>query len=170
VKLTKNKTEREGHLSVGQLVALLQRRAGRCGRHLLLEVERHVAQLLLDVTHDLTFGRRHEAVATLRQDLHQVVGEVAAGQVQTEDGVRQSVALVDGHCVRDAVARVQHDAGRTTGRVEGQDGLDSDVHRRRVERLEHYLHTDTSRHLQPTLEKTRKLSYRKDNRAMRRQK
>ena len=57
------------HLSVGQLVALLEGRAGRGGRHLLLEVECDVAELLLDVAHDLTLGRRHEAVAALRQDL-----------------------------------------------------------------------------------------------------
>ncbi len=32
-----------------------------------------------------------EAVATLGQDLHQVVSQVATSQVQTEDGVGQSV-------------------------------------------------------------------------------
>ena len=37
------------------------------------------------------------------------------------------------------VARVEHNAGRTAGRVEREDGLDGDVHGRRVERLEHDL-------------------------------
>ncbi len=50
--------------------------------------QRAVAQLLFDVTHDFALGRRGERVAALRQDLHEVVGEVAAGQIQTEDGVR----------------------------------------------------------------------------------
>ena len=129
----------------GQFVALLERRAGSGRRHLLLEVERHVAQLLLDVTNDLTLGRRDEAVASLRQDLHQVVGQIATGQVKTQDGVRQRVALVDGDRVRDAVAGVEHNTSRTTGRVQGQDGLDSDVHRRGVEGLEHDLQKTPSR-------------------------
>jgi len=132
-------SNRHAYLSVRQLVALLERRAGSGGGHLLLEVQRHVAQLLLDVANDFTLGRRHETVAALRQDLHQVVGEIAAGKVETQDGVRQSVALVDGHRVGDAVARVEHNTGRTTGGVQRQDGLDGDVHRRRVERLEHDL-------------------------------
>jgi len=132
-------TARQAHLSVWQFVALLKRRAGGGSGHLLFEVERHVAQLLLDVTNDLTLGRRREAVAALRQDLHQVVGQITAGQIQTQDGVRQRVALVDRHSVCDAVARVQHDTCCTTAGVQRQHGLDSDVHRRRVERLEHYL-------------------------------
>ena len=86
--------------------------------------------------------------------LHQVVGEIAAGQVETEDGVRQSVALVDGHGVRHAVACIQHDAGGTTGRVQRQHGLDSDVHRRRVERLEHDLFTNTARHIRSSAAET----------------
>jgi len=44
-------------LTVGQLVALLEGRARRGRSHFLLEVERNVAQLLLDVAHDLTLGR-----------------------------------------------------------------------------------------------------------------
>jgi len=43
-------------LSVGQLVALLQGGGGGGGRHLVLKVQRHVAQLLLDVAHDLPLG------------------------------------------------------------------------------------------------------------------
>jgi hypothetical protein len=52
-------------LAVGQLVALLQRGGGIGGGHLLLEVQRHVAQLLLDVAHNLALGGRGEGVATL---------------------------------------------------------------------------------------------------------
>ena len=44
------------HLSVGKLVALLQAGAGGSCVHLLLKVKGHVAQLLLDVADDLTFG------------------------------------------------------------------------------------------------------------------
>ncbi len=60
------------HLTVGQLVGLLQGGARGGGGHLLLKVQRHVAQLLLDVSADLALGRGHEQVATLGQDPHQV--------------------------------------------------------------------------------------------------
>ena len=88
-------------LTVGQLVGLLKRRRRGGGGHLLLEVERNVAEFLLDVADDLTLGGRRERVAALGEDLHQVIGEVAAGEIETEDGVRERVALVDRHRVRD---------------------------------------------------------------------
>ena len=43
-------------LTVGKLVALLQRGGGGGGGHLVLKVQSHVAELLLDVTHDLTLS------------------------------------------------------------------------------------------------------------------
>jgi len=129
------------HLSVGQFVALLERRAGCGGGHFLLEVEGDVAQLLLDVANDFTLSGRDEAVTALGQDLHQVVGEITTGQVETEDGVGQSITFVDGDGVSDTIASVEHNTGRTTGGVQRQDGLDSDVHGWRVEGLEHDLQT-----------------------------
>ena len=132
------------HLPVGKLVALLDAGAGGGGLHLLLEVQGHVAQLLLDVAHDLALGRGGERVAALGQDLHQVVGQVAAGEVQTEDGVGQSVTLVDGHGVGDTVTGVEHDTGGSAGRVQREHGLDGYVHGGGVEGLEHDL-----RHLLP---------------------
>jgi len=131
-------------LSVGQLVGFLERGGRGGGGHLLLEVEGDVAELLLDVTHDLTLGRGGERIAALGEDLHEVVREVATGQVETQDGVGQGVTLVDRDGVRDAVAGVEHDTGGTTGSVEGQDGLDGHVHGGRVEGFEHDL-----RHLLP---------------------
>ncbi|KAB1266181.1 hypothetical protein Cadr_000019939 [Camelus dromedarius] len=53
-------------LAVGQLVALLQGGAGGGGGHSLLE-------LLLDVAHDLPLSRGGEALAALRENLHEVV-------------------------------------------------------------------------------------------------
>ena len=80
-----------------------------------------------------------ERVSSLSEDLHEVVREVPPGQVQPEDGVREGVPLVDGDGVAHAVAGVEHDAGRTTGSVQGEHGLDRHVHGRAVERLEHDL-------------------------------
>merc|ERR1711963_23906 len=108
-------------LGVGKLVGLLQGGGGGGGGHLVLEVQGDVAQLLLDVTHDLALGGGGEGVAALGEDLHEVVGEVTAGQVQTQDGVGESVALVDGDGVGHAVTGVKDDAGGTAGSVEGED-------------------------------------------------
>ena len=63
----------------------------------------------------------------LGEDLHEVVGQVASGQVETQDGVGQGVTLVDGDGVGDAVAGVEHDTGGTTRGVQGQHGLDGNV-------------------------------------------
>uniref|UniRef100_A0A8W7PQJ3 Uncharacterized protein n=1 Tax=Anopheles coluzzii TaxID=1518534 RepID=A0A8W7PQJ3_ANOCL len=126
-------------LSVGKLVRLLQRGRGSGRGHFLLEVQGNIAQLLLDVTDDFTLSRGGERVTALGQDLHQVVGKIATGQIQTQDGVGQSITFVDRDSVRHTVTRVQHNTGGTTGGVQGQHGLDGDVHGWRVERLKHDL-------------------------------
>merc|ERR1712137_564925 len=46
-------------LAVGQLVRLLERGRLGSGLHLLVEVECHVRELLLDVAHDLALGGAH---------------------------------------------------------------------------------------------------------------
>ena len=126
-------------LSIGELVALLQGRGGGGGGHLGLEVEGDVAQLLLDVTDDLTLGGGDERVATLGENLHEVIGQISAGQVETADGVGEGVTLVDWHGVGDTIAGVHDDTGGTAGSVQGQYSLDGDVHGWRVEGLEHDL-------------------------------
>merc|ERR1712142_1367659 len=55
-----------------------------------------IAELLLDVTDDLSLGGGGEGVASLGEDLHQVVGEFTASQVKTEDGVGESITFIDG--------------------------------------------------------------------------
>merc|ERR1712141_591809 len=65
-------------LAVGKLVGLLQGGGGGSGGHLLLEVQGDVAELLLDVTDNLALGGGGEGVATLGEDLHEVVGELTA--------------------------------------------------------------------------------------------
>ncbi|CEO94454.1 hypothetical protein PBRA_000239, partial [Plasmodiophora brassicae] len=80
-----------------------------------------VRQLLLDVADDFALGRRRERVPALGQDLHQVVGDVPAGDVETLDGVRQGVPFVDRDRVGDTVAGVQDDTGCSAGRVQRQD-------------------------------------------------
>lgn len=52
--------------------------------------------------------RCDKGVATLSKDFHQVVSQIATGQIQTHDGVGQSVTFIDGHVVGHAITRVQH--------------------------------------------------------------
>ena len=126
-------------LSVGKLIALLQGGAGGSSAHLLFEVQGNVAELLLDVTNDLTLCGGGERVATLGEDLHKVIGEITSSQVQTKDGVGESVTLVDGNGVRNSITRVENDAGGTSRSVQRKHSLDGDVHCGGVEGLEHDL-------------------------------
>merc|ERR1712167_109783 len=127
------------HLAVGQLIGLLEGGGGSGGGHLLLEVKGDVAELLLDVTDNLPLGSGGEGVATLGEDLHEVVGELTASQVKTDDGVGESVTLVDGDTVGDTVTGVHDDTSGTAGGVQGEHSLDGDVHGGHVKGLEHDL-------------------------------
>lgn len=51
----------------------------------------------------------------------------------------KGITFVDGDGVGDTITGVQDDTGGTTGSVQGQDGLDGDVHGRAVEGFEHDL-------------------------------
>merc|ERR1711971_37176 len=75
----------------------------------------------------------------LSEDLHEVVGELTASKIQTEDGVGESVTFIDGDAVRDTISGVHDETGGTSGSVEGEDSLDGDVHGGHVEGLEHDL-------------------------------
>merc|ERR1719300_2304995 len=123
-------------LSVGQLVGLLERRRGLGDVHLVLEVESDVAELFLDVADDLALGGGDHGVASLGHDLHEVVSQVASGQVETQDGVGEGVTLVDGDGMGNAIADVEDEAGGTTGSVQGKHGLDAHVRGGGVEGLE----------------------------------
>mmetsp|Transcript_20460 Transcript_20460/g.52145 ORF Transcript_20460/g.52145 Transcript_20460/m.52145 type:complete len:436 (-) Transcript_20460:8-1315(-) len=126
-------------VAIRQLVGLLLVRALRGRLHLRVEVQRDVAELLLHIANNLTLRSRGEGVAALREDLHQVLREVPTREVQTQDGVRQRVALVDGHGVGHTIAGV-HDNARGAARgVQRKHGLDCHVHGRHVEGLKHDL-------------------------------
>merc|ERR1719427_843635 len=123
-------------LAIGQLVGLLDGRGGGGGGHLLLEVEGDVAKLLLDVADDLTLGGGDHGVASLGHDLHEVVGQVASGQVETQDGVGKGVTLVDGDGMGDTISDIEDETGGTTRGVQGEDSLDAHIGGGCVESLE----------------------------------
>ena len=82
-------------LFVKKFVAVLEGRPGGGGGHFLFEVESDVAELVLDVIDKLTLGFHTKAVTYLCQDLREPVGEVTAGEVEMDDGVRQDVTTCE---------------------------------------------------------------------------
>merc|ERR1711902_20665 len=101
-------------LAVGKLIGLLKGGGGSGSGHFLLEVKGDVAELLLDVTDDLTFSGGGERVATLGEDLHEVVGELTSSKVKTDDGMGKRVTFIDGDTVGDTVTGVHDDTGGTS--------------------------------------------------------
>jgi len=126
-------------LTVGKLVLLLEGGVLSGVGHLVVKVEGDIAELLFDVPDDFTLGGGGEAVSSFSEDLHQVVGQVPAGEVEPHDGVGQTVSLIDGDGMGDTVTAVHDDTGGPTRSVQGEDGLDSDVHGWGVEGFEHDL-------------------------------
>merc|ERR1719427_2656834 len=74
-------------LAIGKFIGFLKGGRGSCSGHLLLEVKGNIAELLLDVTDNLTLSSGGEGVATLSEDLHQVVGELTSSKIKTDNGV-----------------------------------------------------------------------------------
>merc|ERR1711993_114942 len=126
-------------LTVGKFIGLLEGSGGSSSGHLLLEVKGDIAQLLLDVSDNLSLGSGGERVTSLGEDLHQVVGEFTASKVKTEDGVWESITFIDGDSVGDTITRVHDDTGGTSRSIEGKYGLDGNVHSGHVEGFEHDL-------------------------------
>merc|ERR1711889_48997 len=126
-------------LAVGKLIGLLKGGGGSSGGHLLFEVKSNIAELLLDVTDDLTLSGGGERVATLSEDLYQVVGELTSSKVKTDDGVGKGITFIDGDTVGDTISRVHDNTSGTARGIEGEDGLDGNIHGRHVEGLEHDL-------------------------------
>merc|ERR1719215_2251685 len=73
-------------------------------------------------------GGGGEGVASFGEDLHEVVSEISAGQVESEDGVRKGVTFVDWDSVGDTISGIEDDTGGSARGVEREDGLDGDVH------------------------------------------
>merc|ERR1719233_539557 len=74
-------------LAVGKFIRLLKGGGGSSSGHLLLEVKSSIAELLLDVTDNLTLSSGGEGVATFGEDLHHVVGELTSSKIKTDNGM-----------------------------------------------------------------------------------
>merc|ERR1712123_456009 len=126
-------------LTVGKLVRLLEGSGGSSCGHLLLEVKGNIAELLLDVTDNLPLSGGCERVTTLSQDLHEVVGQLTASQVETDNSVGEGITFIDGDSVGDTITRVHDDTSGTARGVQGEHSLDGNIHGGAVEGLEHDL-------------------------------
>merc|ERR1719213_129623 len=98
-----------------------------------------IAELLLDITDDLTLSSGGERVAPLGEDLHEVVGELTASQVKAEDSMGEGITFIDGDGVRDTISGVHNNTSGTARGIEGKDSLDDNVHGWHVEGLKHDL-------------------------------
>jgi len=126
-------------LAVGKLIGLLEGGGGSGSGHLLFEVKGNIAKLFLDVTDDLTLSSGCERVATLSEDLHEVVGEFTSSKVKTDNGMWEGITFVDWDTVGDTITGVHDNTSGTSRGVEGEDSLDGNVHGGHVEGLEHDL-------------------------------
>jgi len=126
-------------LSVGKLIALLEGRGRGSSLHFLLEVEGNIGELLLDVSDDFSFGGGGEGVASLSEDLHEVVSQVTSSKIESEDGVGKSIAFIDWDAMSDTVTRVHDDSSGSSRSIQRQDSLDGNIHCGGVEGLEHDL-------------------------------
>merc|ERR1712117_145463 len=126
-------------LAVGKLIGLLKGGGGSSSGHLLLKVEGNIAELLLDVTDDLTLSSGGERVAAFSEDLHEVVGELTSSKIKTDNSVGKGITFIDGDPVGDTITRVHDNTSGTARGIEGEDSLDGNIHGGHVEGLEHDL-------------------------------
>merc|ERR1712014_310925 len=87
----------------------------------------------------ITLSGGGERITTLSEDLHEVIGELTASQVQTEDGMGKGITFIDGDTVGDTISRVHDNTSGTARGIEGEDSLDGNIHSGHVEGLEHDL-------------------------------
>merc|ERR1712038_1895478 len=126
-------------LAIRKLIGLFQGGRGSSSSHFLFKVKGDIAKLFLDVTDNLTFGSGGERVTSLSKDLHEVVGELTASQVQTENSMGKSITFIDGNSVGDTITRVHDNSCGTARCIQGEDSLNGNIHSRHVESLEHDL-------------------------------
>merc|ERR1712153_92386 len=126
-------------LAVGKLIRLLKGSGGSSSGHFLLEVKGNIAELLLDITDNLTLSSGGERVATLSEDLHEVVGQLTSSKIKTDNSMGKGITFIDGDSVGDTISGIHDDTSGTAGSIEGEDSLDGNIHGGHVEGLEHNL-------------------------------
>mmetsp|Transcript_14800 Transcript_14800/g.31953 ORF Transcript_14800/g.31953 Transcript_14800/m.31953 type:complete len:346 (+) Transcript_14800:243-1280(+) len=127
------------NVTIRELEGLLKSRRLRSLLHLLLKVHGHKAEGLFDITDNLTFGRGGKGVSTLSEDFHEVVREVTSSQVETDNGMGESIPLVNGDSVGNTISRIEDTSRSTSGGIQTEHSLNIDVHGRHIKSLKHDL-------------------------------
>merc|ERR1712106_741647 len=99
----------------------------------------NIAELLLDVTDNLTLSSGGERVATFSEDLHQVVGEFTSSKIKTDSGMGKSITFINGDTMGNTISRIHDNTSGTSRSIEGEDSLDGNIHGGHVEGLKHNL-------------------------------
>merc|ERR1740136_3289 len=126
-------------LAVGKLIRLLEGGGGSSSGHLLFKVKSNIAELLLDVTDNLTLSSGGERVSSLCKDLHQVVCKFTSSKIKTDNSMGKGITFIDWDTMGDTISRVHDNTSGTAGGIQGEDSLDGDIHGGHVEGLEHDL-------------------------------
>lgn len=130
------------HLSVWELVLLLDL-GGLGGLGLLgLVVEGDIAELFLDLTADLqpgglTGGGLGDVLGV--EEVNHMLGDGSSGDEVLLDGVRNGETFEDWDGVGNSISGVGNHTGGSTVGVEGEDSLDGNVKSLNLESLEHEL-------------------------------
>jgi len=126
-------------LSVRKFVGLLEGRRRSSSGHFLFEVEGDVAEFFLDISDNFSFSGGGEGVTSFGEDLHEVISKISSCEVESEDSVGEGISFVDGDSVSDTISRVHNNTSGSSRSIEGEHGLDGNVHGGGVEGLEHNL-------------------------------
>mmetsp|Transcript_707 Transcript_707/g.1130 ORF Transcript_707/g.1130 Transcript_707/m.1130 type:complete len:390 (+) Transcript_707:183-1352(+) len=127
------------NVSIGQFEGLFKGRRFGSLLHLFFKVDGDEAEGFLDVTDDFTFGSGGEGVSTLCQDLHEVIGEITSGKVETDNGVGEGISLVNGDSVGNTISRVEDTSSSTSRGIQRKHRLNIDIHGRNIKCLKHDL-------------------------------
>merc|ERR1719508_616869 len=126
-------------LAVGKLIRLLKGGGSSSSGHFLFKVKSNIAELLLDVTDNLTLSSGGEGIAAFSEDLHQVVGQFTSSKVKTDNSMGKGITFIDWNTMGDTISRVHDNTSGTARGIEGEDSLDGDIHGGHVEGLKHDL-------------------------------
>merc|ERR1712083_929897 len=99
----------------------------------------NIAKLFLDVADNLTLSSGGEGVATFCKDLHEVVCELTASKIKTDNSMGESITFIDWDTMRNSITRVHDNTSGTARGIEGEDSLDGNIHGGHVEGLKHDL-------------------------------
>jgi len=127
------------NLTIWEFVRFFKRSRRSSGGHFLFEVEGDVAKFFFDVTDDFAFSGGNKRVTSFSKDFHEVISQIATSKIESHDSMWESITFIDWDVVGDTITGVKDNTSSSTGSVEGENSLDSNIHSWEVEGFEHDL-------------------------------